>query len=312
MKIVVFNVGGALATYAENGESAFVIDIGKGNGFSPVSDFLLPLYKKKNVNTKEGRYRISQLIVSHPHKDHISDIQDFNKYFYPFLVTCQNNKYGFGNPYNINWNKIDTPDDDDVKCLKSIIDYRSLPLKPFDTDHMIISYLAPKDVENNKELSDESYTNNISIVTYLDFGKYTVFLPGDLQKLGMESLLEPDKVIHKLHDKRLIKALAEGIDYLICPHHGLRSSFSTVLFSKMKNGKTQKLNIVSEKETKVDDSRIVDPRYSTADYCAGNNNLSKKDSPVYQRKTTNGHIFIDDDGKVEIISNAKTLIDRFI
>ena len=81
MKLVVFNVGSALCVYAEHQTTRIVFDIGKGNNFSPVNDFLLPLYEKRGehrLKNRNNRYGISQLIVSHPHKDHISDIQEFD------------------------------------------------------------------------------------------------------------------------------------------------------------------------------------------------------------------------------------------
>lgn len=77
MKLVVFNVGSALCVYAEHQTTRIVFDIGKGNNFSPVNDFLLPLYEKRRehrLKNRNNRYGISQLIVSHPHKDHISVI----------------------------------------------------------------------------------------------------------------------------------------------------------------------------------------------------------------------------------------------
>lgn len=312
MKFVVFNVGGALCTYAEHNGTQIVIDIGKGNDFSPVNDFLVPLFEKRNYTKVKGKYSISQLIVSHPHKDHLSDIQDFDKYFAPYLITCPNDKTPTkSSKLNINWDAIDTPDDPDVNYLKQIIVSRSLPLKVVDTDHMIISFLYPGAVEEDEELTKENYTNNVSIATYLNFGKYSVLLPGDLQKLGIQRLFDAEDLISKAHDAALRKAISNGIDFLVCPHHGLRSSFSTFLFSCMKDGKTIKLNIVSEKPTTEQDKRQVDSRYSTSDYCAGQNNLSTKDIPVYQRKTSNGHIFVDDEGKVELTNDINHLIELF-
>ena len=313
MKFVVFNVGGALCTYAEHKGTQVVIDIGKGNGFSPVNDFMLPLFRRRNFRKSGDKYRISQLIVSHPHKDHLSDIQDFCKHFNPYLITCPNDKtIPKSALQNVNWSAIDTPDDSDVQYLKQNIIPRNLPLKVVDSEHMIISYLYPGYVEQTVELTDESYTNNISIATYLNFGKYSVFLPGDLQKIGMQRLLDTGELTKKAHDRQLRKALSQGVDFLVCPHHGLKSSFSTELFSCMKDGKTRKLNIVSEKSTKYGDNRIVDSRYSKSDYCAGYNNLSTTELPVYQRKTSNGHIFINDDGNVIITSDINDVVELFI
>ena len=79
----------------------------------------------------------------------------------------------------------------------------------------------------------------------------------------------------------------------------------------MKDGKTLKLNIISEKPTTEGDKRQVDSRYSTSDYCAGENNLSTKELPVYQRKTSNGHIFVDEEGKVELTNDVNHLIELF-
>lgn len=111
-------------------------------------------------------------------------------------------------------------------------------------------------------------------------------------------------------DKELKKKIGQGVDFLVCPHHGLRSSFSTELFDAMKDGKTKKLNIVSEKSA-TDDKRNVDSRYSSTDYCEGDNNLSTEENIVCQRKTSQGHIFIDDDGTVTVESDIKKIIDKF-
>lgn len=144
MKLVVFNVGSALCVYAEHQTTRIVFDIGKGNNFSPVNDFLLPLYEKRGehrLKNRNNRYGISQLIVSHPHKDHISDIQEFDKIFYAHLLTTPNSKSPNGNPQNINWRKITTPDDPDVKYLKRMKIGRNLPLRSFDSEHLKIGYL---------------------------------------------------------------------------------------------------------------------------------------------------------------------------
>lgn len=111
------------------------------------------------------------------------------------MLTTPNSKSPNGNPQNINWRKITTPDDPDVKYLKRMKIGRNLPLRSFDSEHLKIGYLWPLDVENNSELLNESYTNNVSIVSFLSFGNYRVFLPGDLQKLAMGEFL--NKNIHK-------------------------------------------------------------------------------------------------------------------
>jgi len=99
MKIVVFNVGGALSSYIEVNGKHIVIDLGNSSDFSPTNDFLLPLFKKRNQpklekNPYKNRYKIDQLFLSHPHDDHISDVIHFDKYFYPELLTTPNSNKG--------------------------------------------------------------------------------------------------------------------------------------------------------------------------------------------------------------------------
>ena len=45
--------------------------------------------------------------------------------------------------------------------------------------------------------------------------------------------------------------------------------------------------------------------------CEAANNLSTKDSPACQRKTSNGHIYIDDDGNVHTESDIKEILKYF-
>jgi predicted O-methyltransferase YrrM len=48
-KIAILNVGGAFSAYAELNGKKIVVDLGSGNGFSPVNDFLLPLSEKWEI-----------------------------------------------------------------------------------------------------------------------------------------------------------------------------------------------------------------------------------------------------------------------
>lgn len=301
MKVVVFNVGPALSAYVEMGDKKIVVDLGTGNDFSPVNDFLIPLFEKRQ-GKKDGKYSIDQLILSHPHKDHISDLEAMNEKFAFTLYTTPNDLSGEEEKHkNVNWDLVDDPDSDEVKKVKEVYKGRRLPLTVSDPSKMTIGYIYPGWVEDNETLKKESYTNNISIVLYLHSG-YSVFFAADIQKEGMKKLLEDNP--------GLKRKIMQGVDFLVCPHHGLRSSFSTDLFSAMKGGKTRKLNIVSEKAN-GDDNRNVDSRYSSAEYCEGDNNLSTEDCIVCQRKTSQGHIFIDDDGSVTVESDIQKIIDKF-
>ena len=62
MKIVIFNVGPALSAYVEMGSNKIVVDLGKGNDFSMVNDFLLPLFKKRGeLKNSSNKYYLNQV-----------------------------------------------------------------------------------------------------------------------------------------------------------------------------------------------------------------------------------------------------------
>ena len=94
-KIVIFNVGGALSSYAEFDDKKIVMDIGAGADFSPVDDFLIPLaekrsFKKSDIEGCVDKYYIDQLFLSHLDNDHISDYEKFRNKFYPNYMTSPN------------------------------------------------------------------------------------------------------------------------------------------------------------------------------------------------------------------------------
>ncbi|TRX66402.1 MBL fold metallo-hydrolase [Carboxylicivirga sp. M1479] len=309
MKQVIFNVGGALSVYSEFSGKKLLVDIGKSKDYNPITDFLLPLYERQRYTkstTDSSKYYIDQLLISHPHNDHISAISDFRDAFFPELLTCPNDNDGMDDNHKVNWDLFD--ENPNIDILKEMLVGRQPPLRATHDQNEFIYYLPAKDVDGSDELSGESYCNNISIAVFLLINHQRIFMPGDIQKMGMKELIDRN---YYLKNK-----LAGGVDFLITPHHGLKSSFSTVLFDNMRNKKTNRLNIVSEKSSGDDDNRTVDTRYSSSDYCLGNNNLSTRDSQCNQVKTSRGHILIDYSTygrpKLEIISDKEILLEKFM
>ena len=112
MKIVIFNVGAALSAYVETDNKKIVIDLGKSSDFSPVNDFLLPLFKKRGEKKNYGgKYYLSQVFISHPHQDHISDLSDLDEHFYIDFNTTPNDltKGGDAHRKNVNWEILEDP-----------------------------------------------------------------------------------------------------------------------------------------------------------------------------------------------------------
>lgn len=322
--MVVFNVGGALCCYLEVDDETILIDVGSNNNFNPIKDFLLPYFEhssKFKVN-EEGKYRFGQLLISHPHHDHISLLKDFADNFYPSLITCPNDKSEEGSSLNIDWDLF-FPDggidkNPDAKLLKSLYKTRQLPLTPIlknGSDRQYLYFIKPGDVANNNEISSdgETYANNISLVTLFTINNYHVLFPGDIMKNGFKNLLASDNGDGV---RTLRKGLNMGIDVLVAPHHGLKSAFSKEMFAELPEGKVNSLNIISEKPNNPDENREVDSRYSSSDYCKGENNLRTTNGLENncQRKTSQGHICINFDNELEIkvIKDNEELLEWFL
>jgi beta-lactamase superfamily II metal-dependent hydrolase len=310
-KQIIFNVGGGLSSYIEIDEKKILVDIGNSSDFSPIDNFLIPLFKKRK-ESKNGneKYLISQLVMSHPHNDHISNIQEFHKEFYADLITTPNDNDGMPNAEKINWSLVDNPTDKYVKYLRyTVLPGRKPPLKSFDEDYLKIFYLKSLQCEKSPYLEKKNYTNNLSISVFLFINGSRILMPGDLMKDGFTYLIE--------HNQAFKNELESGVDYLIAPHHGLKSSFSTDLFTTMKNSKTKRLNIISEGPSSEDSDREIDSRYSSTDYCEGKNNLSTSETIACQRKTSNGHVIIDYSTTDTVVSiessnDESTLINYFL
>lgn len=310
-KIVIFNVGGALSVFGEFGSQRFVIDLGKTQDFSPVDDFLKPLFDKRRLSKStaakgNGKYHLDQLFLSHLDRDHIADYEKFTDYFFPEYMTCPNDNDKQRSIFKINRDKIGELTDlkkkilTDMKGRNPLHEDRPIQSKVNDIE---LNYIRPLNCENNDDLNEE-YANNISLTLFVNIENKTALFPGDLLKNGIKYLINNNPNFKKLLSNF-------GVDYLIAPHHGLQTSFSTVLFETIRGNKTR-LNIISEK-VRSDESNEnrsdVDGRYYTEDYCTGDNSLEK-----YGVKTSLGHIIIDFDTsetEVKQFTDIKEVIEEF-
>lgn len=286
-KLAILNVGGALSCFGEINGSSFVVDLGKSCDFSPVDDFLLPLAKERcfHRDPNEGnKYKIDQLFLSHLDNDHTADYSAFDENFTVRYMTCPSDNAKMDSKFRINRDKIGELTDNKKAILAEM--NRRTPSNPLPLKSIIpntdLRFINPENVEGDSDL-DSGYANNISLALFLESGEKTILLPGDLLKDGTKYL------INNISDFRNLLS-SKGVDYLVAPHHGLQSSFSSKLFETIKDGKTR-LNIISEKtrESDSDENRTdVDGRYYSSDFSTGDNALDQ-----YGVKTSQGHIVVD-------------------
>ena len=286
-KLVIFNVWWALSSYFEIGSAKSIIDLGKSWEFSPVNDFLLPLFREKKYEKDwNGRYLIDQLFLSHLDSDHIQDYIDFKKYFYPKYLTCPNKHDNQDPIMNVNKDLLWADNEIRNEILNDMTEKgkRNPPLEVSNVlkNNVNMYFIPPKICEDDINLN-QHYANNISLSLIISFKNSIIYFPWDIQKEWIEYLIQ------KKHDfKTFIKSF--WIKILIAPHHWLSTSFPQDLFTNLRYGKVD-LNIISEKvrSDKSQENRSdVDNRYYSSDYSTSNNTLKQ-----YGVKTSWWHILID-------------------
>lgn len=304
--IWIFDVGRGLCAAIRTPSGKWImIDLGSDDAFCPVKDFLLKHLSKPD---DDGRYRISQLIISHPHNDHLSAIKEFDTNVNPSLLTVPNDNVGQDDEYKINWDLITNQDAELTDYLReNMLKGRNPPLKAT-TDEVAdkfwfkIYYLKPGICEDSADLEKQNYTNNLSIIVRLNYKGKVILFCGDMMKDGMAKLLI---------DTALGNDLAKtGVDFLVAPHHGLKSSFSTELFAAMKGGKPQ-LNIISERLTSTDSNEQVDDRYASSDYSIGHyvHTSGKREKKNRIKTSAVGHVRIAlrEDGQTMVVTGPSAL-----
>lgn len=303
-------------------------DFGSSDDFKP-SEFL-----KKHILPYLDKYKncsLAQTIISHPHADHITDINcllDTDKSkssFYASLHTCPHDKIkGSAKPEAINWNRIKNPKDSEnnTETYKSLYEKRSLPLQTicYDSPRSIpnleycLYYVRPPVVDEISPNNDQAYGNGTSLVIFYRHGYHTILIPGDIPPNAFMHLLNEDKGMEKRYtkfekrqselqpkwheessDQPSLKSLlsSHGLSILVAPHHGLESGFSDELYSSIKDGKPD-LVVISEKRHLSGSDGKVDTFYQSSNGAKGLRVYTKGiGEKSYSVSTRNGqHILI--------------------
>lgn len=302
--IWLFNTGRGLSVIIRLPHNVGIIyDLGCSDEFSPI-DFLT-----KNIIPHLTEYqeyknnKIGQLILSHPHLDHIQEIDSFLEIendkpaIYPGLVTCPNDKEE--GELKIKMSRILRDDNKDlIEKYKKIYESRTPPLQtmvgltsPYPEENVEygIYYLNPARVEELHQNDDHAYVNGLSIILYLRHGNQSILIPGDITPEVFSEIIDGGKNVQKRYtyfdkkpsgasenlykengNQRNLKTLLSdrGLSILISPHHGLESCFCPYLFENMKAHKPC-LNVISEKRHLSEGDGKVDNRYQSADFSLG-------------------------------------------
>lgn len=227
MEIKIFDVEHGFCAYivADNG-NMILVDCGHNEltNFRP-SSFL-------TANHCSG---IEELIVTNFDNDHLSDLPNLRQNL-PVHSLRRNKSISA----------------DQLKELKrksggimpgvaSMIDMMSTYTSPLGSP-IDFSGIEVKSFHNNYPNFDD--TNNLSLVTFLNYRDIRVVFPGDLEKAGWEALLMNDA----------FKEYLRGVNIFIASHHGRESGYCKDVFKYCK----PVIVIISDEEIKYDTQEEID------------------------------------------------------
>ena len=290
MRVILFDVGHGFCAFLKSSTGCtLLIDCGCSETFSPIK------YIRENelsdVAPIGGKY-LTKLIITHPHDDHIKDIDRVISELPPYLLLRA----------KFNWKDVKAPgsNESDYESLNTYIPwqdkYNAAPtiqpnwgqmhIRPFSLTQSLVA-----GADNSKAVNNSSYA---VIVTFAGSKwKQKLLFGGDMETSGWESLLEANPQF---------KAELAGTTFYFASHHGHASGFSSALFDAM--GTKPHLNLISvtTKDESVDNSR----------YSSNSGGLSFGPGDVRYTLTTRTHgsIFLNTDPTGHTVVSHEHLPDN--
>lgn len=223
LKVITWDVKHGSATYVNTPNGTHIVhDLGTGSYGRDKEEFSPLLYLKSNWGVDELDY----VIISHPHKDHIDDIMNFDA-LSPDV---------FRTPKHISEDKImeDVREQDEYLFEKylDICGKYSDPVNPSDNPELPDNNGGVKIKVFCSNSCDTSNINNHSLVAVYSYAESKIIIPGDNESPSWEKLLDDDEFLEVISDA----------DILLAPHHGRKSGFCSKLFDYF----TPKLTIISD------------------------------------------------------------------
>ncbi|MCV0367238.1 MAG: MBL fold metallo-hydrolase [Nitrosopumilus sp.] len=228
--VSVWNVEHGSSVYAvtPNGRKVF-LDCGSSSEFSPA----------KEVNSTYEKKKLDYLVITHPHRDHITDLEFVEEKF-NIKVIRRNKKITKDVMLKDNPDVFDPPNDKIIERYFKLSDRFTKNVEP-DEDPSNPSWGNGCTFHSFNNDDKELGVNNLSVATFIEFGSETILQGGDLEEKGWLELLK-DKEFREHLKKTTI---------LLASHHGNDSGYCKELFDYF----TPKITIFSAGSYVDDNSR---------------------------------------------------------
>lgn len=209
-KFVFWNVQHGHAAYLRTPTRHFAFDLGVGTYEGGGGDFspLLFLKNKWGINQLDG------VVISHPHRDHLDDIGNFDA-LSPTML-CR--------PRHLSDEEVRAGNrGEDSAIIEKYLEIHRRYSCPLGQGQ------DPFSPENNGGVTIQTFTprscaksnlNNHSMVAVISYASSKLLLPGDNESASWDELLS---------DPAFVAAI-KGTDILLAPHHGREAGYSSALF----------------------------------------------------------------------------------
>ena len=214
--------GNAAYIRTPNGQH-IAADLGTGKLGDGASTFSPLLHLRDSWDVSQ----LDSVIISHPHRDHIDDIFNFDA-----LSPLTLSRPGHLSESDIRSDNKGAKSDRFIDKYLQIGRRYNQPCPPF---------LNPHEPSNNGGVEIQTFEpsscptsnlNNHSMVTMVTYEGCKMLIPGDNESLSREELL----------GRRDFRDAIQGTDVLLAPHHGRKAGFSEALFEYI----TPHLTIISD------------------------------------------------------------------
>jgi len=223
MELIIWDVQHGSAAYLKTPAGKhIVIDLGTGDcsngneGFSPL----------KYLKNKFGINQLDDVIITHPHTDHIDDIINFDS-LNPKVLT---------RPKHLTEEEIKkaNPSNDQQKVWKYLeINRRySEPVQDFENPGIAVNNGGVTVKTFIPSKCGTSNINNHSVVILIEYLDVKILIPGDNEAASWKELLERKDFVDEI----------KNTDIFIASHHGRESGYYSELFDYF----TPKLVVISD------------------------------------------------------------------
>ena len=215
LRIMIFDVEHGFCAFVRSPNGyGLLIDCGRSEGFSPVKYIL---QNEISSLRKFNGFNLAQFILTHPHDDHLNDVEALARDLRPAIMVRQKTydweEVKSGSPLRGEYGNLDM-----FSAWQESYDRRiGSPDWGMKLEN---HWLTP---QRAKELDEAKFVNNSSIVTVIEYNGFKAVFPGDLEEAGWRELLRDPSFVNSIR----------GATLFVASHHGHSSGYCGEIFEVM-------------------------------------------------------------------------------